>query len=70
MRILQRSINDFNRQALLVSELSNQGPCLYKNDLNKDGLDDILIGGGAGQATSCFHAAKKWLICPKENSSN
>lgn len=47
-------INDFNRQALLVSKFSNHGPCLYKNDLNKDGLEDIVIGGGAGQPAIVF----------------
>ena len=39
------SINDFNRQPLLISEFSYHGPCMTKYDLNKDGLDDVLIGG-------------------------
>ncbi len=42
------SINDFNRQALLISEFSYQGPCMVKYDLDKDGLEDVLIGGRTG----------------------
>ena len=52
------SINDFNRQLLLISEFSYQGPCMTKYDLNKDGLDDVLIGAAPGQATSIFMQQK------------
>jgi enediyne biosynthesis protein E4 len=48
------SINDFNRQPLLISQFSYHGPCMIKYDLNKDGLEDVVIGGAAGQATSVF----------------
>ena len=48
------SINDFNRQLLLISQFSYQGPCMVKFDLNKDGLEDAIIGGGAGQAAHIF----------------
>ncbi len=48
------TINDFNRQSLLISEFSYNGPCMVKYDLNKDGLEDILIGGDAGKATKVF----------------
>ncbi|MBC7828939.1 MAG: VCBS repeat-containing protein [Chitinophagaceae bacterium] len=51
---LDSNINDFNRQALLIHEFSYDGPCMLKYDLNMDGLEDVLIGGGAGQATSIF----------------
>ncbi|MEP7376935.1 MAG: VCBS repeat-containing protein [Chitinophagaceae bacterium] len=52
------SINDFNRQPLLISEFSYQGPCMTKYDLNKDGLEDLLIGAVAGQSTSVFMQQK------------
>ncbi len=48
------NINDFKRQPLLISQLSITGPCMVKGDVNGDGLADIFIGGGSGQAASLF----------------
>ena len=48
------SINDFDRQLLLISEPSYTGPCMAKGDLNKDGLDDIFVGGTSGQSASLY----------------
>jgi hypothetical protein len=48
------SNDDFNIQPLLISQFSYHGPCMSKFDLNNDSLDDIFIGGAAGQATSVF----------------
>ncbi|MBX2872404.1 MAG: VCBS repeat-containing protein [Saprospiraceae bacterium] len=45
---------DFDRQALLTSELSHTGPFMIKADVNGDELEDVLIGGPAGQAASLF----------------
>ena len=39
---------DFKREQLIPYELSKQGPCLSKADVNNDGLDDFFIGGAAG----------------------
>jgi len=47
-------VNDFKRQPLLVNPLSYSGPCLVKGDVNNDGLEDIFVGGGAGQAAALF----------------
>ncbi|MCC6723323.1 MAG: VCBS repeat-containing protein, partial [Saprospiraceae bacterium] len=49
---------DFDRQKLLIGELSTQGPCMAKGDLNGDELEDLFIGGAAGQAASVFLQAK------------
>ncbi|MEM6699574.1 MAG: CRTAC1 family protein, partial [Bacteroidota bacterium] len=46
--------SDFDRQSLLISELSHQLPCLLKADFNKDGLEDVFIGGTRGQAASLY----------------
>lgn len=48
------AIRDFNRQNLLLSEMSFVGPCMAKGDVNGDELEDVLIGGGAGQAMALF----------------
>ena len=44
------TLSDFDRQPLLISELSFSGPCMVKGDVNKDGLEDIFIGGARGQS--------------------
>ncbi|WP_298484639.1 VCBS repeat-containing protein [uncultured Maribacter sp.] len=41
--------NDYDLQVLLPHKLSQTGPSVAKTDLNKDGYDDIFIGGGKGQ---------------------
>jgi len=60
------NINDFNRQTLLISEFSYAGPCMRKYDLNNDGLDDVMIGGGAGQATRVFMQQKNGSFSEKK----
>lgn len=47
-------INDFKRQSLLVAQLSHSGPIMVKADVNKDGLEDIVIGGAQGQSAQLF----------------
>ncbi|MBK5277645.1 MAG: VCBS repeat-containing protein [Bacteroidia bacterium] len=37
--------NDFKRQPLLMSMLSNNGPILITADVNGDKLDDVFVGG-------------------------
>ena len=46
--------NDFKRQPLMVNPQSQVGPCLVKADLNADGLEDVLVGGGNGKASALF----------------
>jgi hypothetical protein len=47
-------INDFKRQMLMVNPQSQVGPCLTKGDVNGDGLEDVFVGGGNGQAGALF----------------
>jgi hypothetical protein len=46
--------NDFKRQPLLVNPLSFSGPCLAKADVNGDGLEDVYVGGGAGETSMLY----------------
>jgi hypothetical protein len=59
-------INDFDRQPLLISQFSWQGPCMRKADVNKDGLDDILIGGLPGQAVALYLQQKDGTFAEKK----
>lgn len=47
-------IRDFDRQPLLISELSHKGPDLKKGDLNGDGILDVFIGGTHGDVSRIF----------------
>ncbi|MDX2284784.1 MAG: VCBS repeat-containing protein [Bacteroidia bacterium] len=47
-------VRDFNRQSLLICELSFTGPCMAQGDVNGDGREDLLIGGAAGQALALY----------------
>ncbi len=58
-------INDFNRQPLLISQFSYSGPSLSKYDFNKDGLEDLLIGGEAGQPVRLFMQQKNGAMVLK-----
>ena len=46
--------NDFDRQPLLISGLSYEGPCMTQGDVNNDGRWDVYVGGGKGQSGKLF----------------
>ncbi|WP_304233819.1 VCBS repeat-containing protein [Jiulongibacter sediminis] len=50
-----RTIRDYDRQSLLINELSFSGPALAKADVNGDGLEDIFVGGNAGQSSTIIY---------------
>jgi len=52
------NIRDFDRQPLLINQISHQGPCMEKGDLNGDGIADIFIGGASGQAATIYFGTK------------
>lgn len=45
---------DFNIQKLLPHKFSEYGPALAAGDIDGNGLDDIIIGGSAGQSARFF----------------
>jgi len=49
---------DFKSEILLPYQLSQQGPKLAIGDINKDGLEDIFVGGAGGQSGKVFLANK------------
>ena len=51
---LQLEYNDFKRQPLIPVMLSQCGPKFRTGDLNKDGREDIFIGGSQGQGSELF----------------
>ena len=46
--------NDYERQPLLPRKLSHPGPGLAWFDLDRDGWDDLVVGGGQGGAFTVF----------------
>ena len=50
----ESDFSDFDRDHLLLQMVSNEGPALAKGDVNRDGREDVYIGGASGQAGMLF----------------
>ncbi|MDX2185583.1 MAG: VCBS repeat-containing protein [Opitutaceae bacterium] len=49
-----RPYDELSRQRLLPRRLHGQSPPLATADVNRDGIDDVFVGGSAGQAGRLF----------------
>jgi enediyne biosynthesis protein E4 len=49
---------DYKLQYLLPYQLSRNGPCLVREDINGDGYDDFFAGGASGQSGQLFVSQK------------
>ncbi|MCP4192348.1 MAG: hypothetical protein GY768_17180 [Planctomycetaceae bacterium] len=47
---VERPFNDYQQQPLLPNKLSQLGPGMAWGDVNGDQIDDLFLGGAAGQA--------------------
>ncbi len=59
------TVNDFERQELMINQMSFSGPCMVKGDVNGDGLEDIYIGGTDGKAGMTYLQKKNHQFMPK-----
>ncbi|WP_405210940.1 VCBS repeat-containing protein [Dokdonia sp. Asnod2-E02] len=50
----ENTFNDFTKEVLLPYKQSQLGPFISKGDANNDGLEDLFIGGAAGQAGALY----------------
>lgn len=50
----EKLFDDFKRQPLLPSKLSQLGPCLAKGDVDGDGDEDFFVGGASEQAGALY----------------
>ena len=51
----ENSFQEFNREQLIPQMNSTEGPALAVGDVNKDGLEDIFIGGARGFSAALYY---------------
>lgn len=50
----ENKFDDYQYQVLLPHKLSQMGPALAKGDVNRDGLEDVYLGGASGFAPKLY----------------
>ncbi len=51
----ENSFDDFEKQLMLPHKFSDRGPCFSIGDVNGDGLEDMFMGGSAGNQGRLFN---------------
>ena len=66
-RVLHKEnmFSDFTVQNLIPHYFSREGPCIEVADVNRDGLDDFIIGGSKGSPAQLFLQNNKKNFVPK-----
>lgn len=64
----ENNFYDQNKQYLIPHQLSTLGPALAVADVNKDGLDDMYLGGASGQPGTLFIQQKDGRFLPAPGS--
>jgi hypothetical protein len=58
----ENDYNDFLKQFLLPNDYSHHGPCMATADVNHDGLEDLFVGGAAGQPSQLLIQNKDGML--------
>jgi hypothetical protein len=61
----ENDFSDFSVQPLMPGYLSRQGPCMARADIDKDGREDLFIGGAKGQPGQLFIQDADGSFCKK-----
>jgi hypothetical protein len=63
----ENSYVDFDYEGLITQMLSREGPPMDVADLNKDGRDDIFIGGATGYPGKIYLQSPEGQMIPQKN---
>ncbi len=64
----ENTFNDFEKEVLLPYKQSTLGPFLSVGDVDKNGLDDVFIGGAKGQAGALMLQQKNGTWTPSSQA--
>lgn len=62
----ENGYDDFEKEVLLPYKQSTLGPFISHGDVNRDGLDDVFIGGGSGQSAVLYIQQKNGKFIKKD----